>query len=79
MTEELDPTGAANVFTAQMMALIALAQALVECGAVRSETLIASLKHQMERHRKDGVPASMAVPLAGLIRALRHEQTRRAH
>jgi len=69
----LDPKGAANVFTSQMMALIALAQALIDTGVVRPEVLIESLQSQMDKHRRDGIDAQFAVPLAAMIRALKHE------
>ena len=79
MVEDLDPRGAANVFTGQMMALIALGQALVECGAVKSEALIASLERQMKKYENDGVDAPLAVPLAALIRTLRFEARPKPH
>jgi hypothetical protein len=56
-----------------MMALIALANALVESQAVKSDLLITALESQMEKLRLSGVEAQFAVPLAALIRALRHE------
>jgi len=79
MADDLDPRGAANLFTAQIMALVALANALVETGAVKSDALIESLERQMEKYRAAGVDASMAVPLAGVIRSLRHEASQVKH
>jgi uncharacterized membrane protein YebE (DUF533 family) len=79
MAEPLDPQGAANVFTAQIMALIGLANALVETGAVKSDALIDSLERQMDKLREAGVDASMALPLASVIRALRHEASQVKH
>jgi hypothetical protein len=79
MAGDLDPRGAANVFTAQIMALMALANALVETGAVKSDALIEALERQMDKYRASGVDASMAVPLASVIRALRHEASQVKH
>ena len=76
MADNVDPLSAANVFAGQMMALIGLATALVECGAVKSEALIGSLERQMNRHKADGADATLAVPLVTLIQTLRHEVTR---
>ena len=73
MADEIDPTGAANVFASQMMALIALANALVESRVVKSDVLIASLESQMEKMRTSGVDAKFGVPLASLVRAVRRE------
>ena len=51
-----------------MMALIALANALVESRVVKSDVLTASLESQIEKMRASGVDAKFGVPLASLVR-----------
>lgn len=78
MVRQIDERGAADVFASQVLALIALANALVECGVIASDALIASLERQMDQMQSDGGQARRAVPLATLIKALRFEQARQA-
>jgi hypothetical protein len=78
MARQISERGAADVFASQVLALIALANALVETGVIPSDVLIASLERQMEKMRSQGAPANTALPIATLIRALRHEQGRRS-
>ena len=54
MSEDDLDLSRAVVFTAQMMALIALANALVETGAANGEALIASLDRQMQDRKREG-------------------------
>lgn len=62
---------AANAFAAQMTALTALAEALVEEGAIERSALIGNLERRLARYRAEGADEHLVVPLVALIHSLR--------
>ena len=75
MADDLgNPRESASVFTSQMLALIALAQALVDCGAVKNEVLIAHLERQ---RAKMGIQPQPGEPITSMISSLKFQQARK--
>lgn len=75
MADELDPKGAADVFASQILTLIAMANALVECGVVDAAAFISALEHQ---RAKMGMPEKPGDPLTSLIRSLQFGLARKS-
>lgn len=73
--DELDARRMEEMLKNCSTALEALAQALVDCGALKAETLIEGLERQRARKHIRAMPGE---PITGMIQALRLEMARRA-
>lgn len=77
MAGNLDPKGAADVFTSQMFAMIALANSLVEARVVDGKALISALLDQRKKLADLKSGPQFLVPLDAMIGALRREESKR--
>jgi hypothetical protein len=76
MADDL-PHGPGVVFAGQMLATIALANALIDAGVVDGVVLIDALQARRAQLVRVGTPANMLEPLDALLKALVFELNRR--